>query len=369
MKWLLVFVPIAFALEHFAPDKPLLVFFAAALAVVPLAATMSEATEHLAERTGAGVGGLLNATFGNAAEMIIAFSALRAGLHDMVKASLAGTIIGNMLFALGLSMFCGGLRKHEQRYNATAARSQATMLTLADIALIVPAAYGAAQRRAPSDRMEDVRIGTLNTTVCVVLLVIYAANIVYSLFTHKELFAGEAHGNDHGKQHGDTKAPHAPSAATWSAGRASGILAVATLGVVFMSEMLVGAVDEVSKKLGLNDVFVGVFVLAVLGAAAEQFAAIKAAFKDRMDLAFSITIGSSVQIALFVSPLLVLLSGFIGPRPMDLAFSGGLVLSILLAVLITGQVSADGRSDWLRGAQLLTVYAILALAFYFAPAR
>jgi Ca2+:H+ antiporter len=354
MKWLLLFVPVAFALEHFTPDRPLLVFFAAALAIVPLAAAMGEATEHLAERTGAGVGGLLNATFGNAAEMIIAFSALRAGLHDMVKASLAGAILGNMLFALGLAMLGGGLRKHEQRYNAAAVRSQATMLTLAVIALVVPAACRAVSRELPA-----VHLGTLSTAVCIALLAIYALNLAYSLITHKELFAGEEHAAEPGGGH----------AAPWSVGRAAGVLAAATVGVAFLSELLVGAVEPTAAKLGLDDTFVGVFVLAVLGSAAEQFAAFRAARQDRMDLAFSITIGSSVQVALFVAPVMVLLSNVCGPQPMDLAFSGGLVLAILLAVLITGQVSGDGRSDWLRGVQLLAVYAILAMAFLFAPAH
>jgi Ca2+:H+ antiporter len=352
MNWLLLFVPAAFALEHFAPGRHLLVFLAAALAIVPLAALMGRATEHLAERTGAGVGGLLNATFGNAAEMIIAFAALRAGLHDMVKASLAGAILGNALFALGLAMLGGGLRHHEQRYNAAAARSQATMLTLAVIALIVPAAYRAAAGAASSGQ-----VTALSTAVCIALLAIYALNLVYSLITHKELFAGE--------QHGEPAHAHA----AWSARRAAGVLAAATVGVAFMSEMLVGAVQQTAAQLGLNDAFVGVFVLAVLGSAAEQFAAFAAARQNRMDLALSITMGSSVQVALFVAPVMVLLSGAVGPVPMDLAFSGGLVLSILLAVLITAQVSADGRADWLRGVQLLGVYAILALAFLFAPGR
>jgi Ca2+:H+ antiporter len=363
MKWLLLFVPVALAVEHFAPDRPLLVFFAAALAIVPLAATMGDATEQLAERTGAGVGGLLNATFGNAAEMIIALAALRAGLYDMVKASLAGAILGNSLFALGLAMLGGGLRKHEQKYNAAAARSQATMLSLAVVALFVPAAYHAASRTLP-----DIPLGSLSTAVSIALLAVYALNLVYSLVTHKELFSGE----EHGAKPADAAAHGAGAAkahALPSAGRSVAVLAAATVGVAWMSELLVGAVQPMGKQLGLNDAFVGVFLLAVLGSAAEQFAAFRAARRDQMDLCFSITLGSSVQIALFVSPLLVLLSRFLGPSPMDLAFSGGLVLSILLAVMITAQVSGDGRSDWLRGVQLLAVYAILGLAFYFAPAR
>jgi Ca2+:H+ antiporter len=349
VNWLLLFVPLAVALEHLAPERHLAIFAAAGLAIVPLAGWMGRATEQLAERLGEGVGGLLNATFGNAAELIIAIVALRAGLHEVVKASIAGSIIGNVLLVLGLAMLAGGVRHREQSFNAPAARSQATMLTLAAIALILPAAYRASLGAgAPA-------LGSLSVWISAVLLGVYALNLVFSLVTHASLFAGSPE-------------PHAAAhAAAWSLQRAAAVLAGATVMIAWMSEILVGAIEPSSDALGLGDAFVGVFVVAVLGNAAEHATAVTAAMRNRMDLSLSIAIGSSVQVALFVAPLLVLLSLVVGPAPMDLAFSGGLVLTVLLAVLVTGQVAGDGRSDWLKGAQLLAVYVILGLAFFFAP--
>jgi len=346
---MLVFVPGAIAVEHLFPDRPLLVFLTSGLGIVPLAGWMGRATENLAERLGEGIGGLLNATFGNAAELIIALAALRAGLHDVVKASLAGSIIGNVLLVLGASMLAGGIGRSKQQYNAAGARSQATMLTIAVVALILPAALRGTSNLAPE------ALGSLSVLVSITLLATYALNLVFSLGTHRALFEGEAHG---------AKPGHGPG---WSIGRSALVLGVSTAAIAWLSEILVGAIEPAADGLGLNDMFVGVFVVAVLGNAAEHFSAISAARKDRMDLSLSIAIGSSVQVALFVAPVLVLLSYAVGPQPMDLAFSGGLVLSVLLSTLITAQVSGDGRSDWLRGVQLLAVYLMLALAFYFLP--
>jgi Ca2+:H+ antiporter len=349
VNWLLAFVPIAIALEQLAPERHLWIFAASAVAIVPLAGWMGRATEQLATRMGEGVGGLLNATFGNAAELIIAFAALRAGLHTVVKASLVGSIVGNILLVLGAAMLAGGLRHSEQHYNVAGARSQATLLTLAAIALVLPAAYRAA---AGVDVPET---GTLSVWIAVVLLAVYAANLVFSLVTHAKLFEGS---------HEEDEAGHG---AAWSSGRAAGVLAAATAAIAWMSEILVGAIEPTAHTLGLGDAFVGVFVVAILGNAAEHATAVTAAMRNRMDLALSIAIGSSVQVALFVAPLLVLASLVLGPAPMDLAFGGGMVLTVLLAVLITGQVAGDGRSDWLKGVQLLAVYAILGLAYFFAP--
>jgi Ca2+:H+ antiporter len=348
-RWLLVFVPIAVLLEHRAADRALWVFLASALAIMPLAGWMGRATEELAARTGEGVGGLLNATFGNAAELIIAISALHAGLYGVVKASIAGSIIGNILLVLGAAMLAGGVKNRpEQSFNASGARSQATMLTLAAIALILPAAYERVLGTgAPA-------LAPLSVWISIALLGVYAANLAFSLITHRALFAGHGAAEEH--------------AAPWSVGRALGVLAVATLGVAWMSEILVGAIEPVGHELGLSDTFVGVFVVAVLGNAAEHATAITAAIKNRMDLSLSIAIGSSVQVALFVAPFLVLLSYAIAPEPMDLAFSGGLVVTVLLSVIVLGQVAGDGRSDWLKGVQLLAVYLILGLAFFFVPA-
>ena len=350
MSWLLVFVPIVIGLEWFAPERHELVFFASALAILPLAGWMGRATEQLATRLGEGVGGLLNATFGNAAELIIAFAALRAGLHDVVKASLVGSIVGNILLVLGAAMLAGGLRHREQHYNAAGARSQATMLILAAIALVLPAAYRSASGAG------DTEVLRLTVWISLVLLAVYAGNLVFSLGTHAALFAGS---------HDASAADHR---AAWSAGRAAGVLAAATAAIAWMSEILVGAIEPSAKSLGLSDAFVGVFVVAILGNAAEHATAVSAAMKDRMDLSLSIAIGSSVQVALFVAPLLVLASLAVGPKPMDLSFGEGGVLTVLLAVLITGQVAGDGRSDWLKGFQLLAVYVILGLAYFFLPA-
>jgi Ca2+:H+ antiporter len=346
-SWLLIFIPIAIGLEVFAPERYLLVFIASSLAILPLAQSMGRATEQLAARLGEGVGGLLNATFGNAAELIIALVALRAGLYDVVKASIAGSIIGNILLVLGAAMLAGGWSRTAQHFNLAGARSQATMLTLAAIALILPAAFQTAVGATAEG------LDRLSIAISVVLLVVYALYLAFTLVTHSALFAG-------------SHVPEKEETAV-SAGRAVTVLALATAGIAWMSEILVGALEPAAHELGLTDVFVGVFVVAILGNAAEHATAISVALKDRMDLSLSIAIGSSVQLALFVAPILILASLFVGNTPMNLAFRPGLVLSIFLAVLITGQIAGDGRSDWLKGAQLLTVYLVLALTFFFLP--
>jgi len=350
MNWLLLFIPTAIALEHLAPQQHLPIFVAAGLAILPLAAWMGKATERLAERLGEGVGGLLNATFGNAAELIIALAAMRQGLYDVVKASIAGSIVGNILLVLGAAMIAGGLRHREQTFNPQGARAQATMLTLAAITLILPAAY-----RAALGQQAVQGLVPLSLSLSIVLLVVYGLFLTFSLVTHVSHFAGP-----HGAKEGD-------SAHALSPRRAALILGVSTAAIAWMSEILVGSIQPAAKAIGLNSVFVGVFVVAILGNAAEHATAITVAMKNRMDLALGIAIGSSVQVALFVAPVLVLASLVLGPQPMDLAFPAGLVLIVLLAVLITGQVAADGRSDWLKGLQLLAVYVALGLTFFFMP--
>jgi len=350
MNWLLVFVPVAIGLEFLAPQQHLFIFLAAALAVLPLAGWMSRATEHLAEKSGDGVGGLLNATFGNAAELIIAFAALRAGLYDVVKASIAGSIVGNILLVLGAAMLAGGLRHSEQTYNAAGARSEATLLTLAAIALILPATYN----NLVGTQSEN-GLWFISIAISIVLLVVYFLFLVFSLGSHKVLFTGSIQGTDE---------EHLQS---WPVSKALLILAVSTAAIAWVSEILVGAIEPTAHEFGMNRIFVGVFIVAILGNAAEHATAISAAMKNRMDLSLSIAIGSSVQVALFVAPVLVLASLWIGPAPMDLLFGTGLVVSILLSVLITSQVAGDGRSDWLKGVQLLAVYLILGITFFFAP--
>jgi Ca2+:H+ antiporter len=353
LNWLLLCVPLTLLLEFLAPGQHLLIFFAAAVAIIPLAGWLGRATEQLAERAGDGVGGLLNATFGNATELIIAFAALRAGLHDVVKASIAGSIIGNILLVLGAAMLCGGMRFKEQHFNSSAARASAGMLSLAAIALVLPAVYMLNVQKVP----ELFSITTqLSQAISVVLLVVYGLFLYYSLVTHKALFAGEA------------KAADADQPALWSMSKALLILGIATGLIAWVSEILVGAIEPSAKAFGLSNMFIGVFVVAILGNAAEHATAISAALKNRMDLALSIAIGSSVQVALFVAPVLVLSSLLIGPEPLNLAFGGGLTLTVLLSVIITTQVAGDGRSDWLKGALLLAVYAVFGLAFFFIPA-
>jgi Ca2+:H+ antiporter len=349
MTWLLLFVPVAIGLEHWMPQQHLAIFAASGLGILPLAAWMGRATERLAEHMGEGVGGLLNATFGNAAELIIAIAALRSGLYDVVKASIAGSIVGNILLVLGAAMVAGGLRHRQQEFNPQGARAQATMLTLAAITLILPAAY-----RVALGEGAEPGLVPLSVSISAVLLLVYGLFLAFSLGTHSALFRGS---HDHHDDH----------ATSWSVGRAALVLAASTAAIAWMSELLVGSIQPAAKDLGLGSAFVAVFIVAILGNAAEHATAITVAMKNRMDLALSIAIGSSVQVALFVAPLLVLLSLALGPRPMDLAFPGGLVLIVLLSVLITGQVAADGRSDWLKGVQLLAAYIVLGLTFFFIP--
>jgi Ca2+:H+ antiporter len=349
LDWLLLFVPVAIALEHFAPEAHRWIFLSSALAIIPLAGRMGHATERIAERTGEAIGGLLNATFGNAAELIITLAALRKGLHEVVKASLVGGIVGNILLVLGASMLAGGLRFPEQRFSGSAARSQATMLSLTSIALIAPSAYHAAAGGGAS------RLGELSVAISVVLLVSYGLLLVFSFGSR-----GQPSGGSH-------QSPPDPGNVHPPVLRPVLVLAAATALVAWMSEILVGAIEPVTKELGLNYLFVGVFLVALLATAAELFTAVTAARKDRMDLSLSIGLGAGVQVSLFIAPVLVLVSLVIGPAPLDLAFKPGLVLLVFLSVLVTVQVTGDGESNWIKGAQLLAVYLILALVFYFAP--
>jgi Ca2+:H+ antiporter len=348
LDWLIVFLPVAIALKHFQPESRTLIFAAACLAIPPLAGWLGRATEQIAARTSEAVGGLLNATFGNAAELIIALAALQRGLYGVVKASLTGSIVGNLLLVAGMALFCGGLRFKAQKFRAVAVRSQATMLLLAAVSLIVPAAFhliaGPAARAVERD---------LSLEMAGVLLVLYCASLVFTLRTHKHLFAGE------------TEEEHEEHA--WKFRTAIAVLCGATVLVAWASEILAGSVEKAAESLGMTNVFVGVIVVAVVGNAAEHSTAIFAALKNRMDLSLGIAIGSSIQIALFVAPVLVITSHLLGPRTMDLVFTSPEVLAVVLAVLVTNQVVSDGESNWLEGAMMLAVYGILALALYFLP--
>lgn len=354
--WVLVmlgFAPLAFVLEHVVHASGIAVFLTSAAAIVPLAALMGRATEQLAERLGEGVGGLLNATFGNAAELIIAIMALRAGLVDLVKASITGSIIGNILLVFGLSAFYGGLKHATQRFNATAASLGATMLVLSAIGLVVPAVFHwlviASGEPAPER--------TLSLEIAFVLIVTYVASLLFTLKTHRHLYAGTAGG--HALEETGEGAP--------SVRRALILLFAATAGVAVMSELLVGAVEDAATAFDMSEIFVGVILVAIIGNAAEHSTAILMAGKNRMDAAVNIAIGSSIQIALFVAPVLLFLSYFVGPRPMDLVFTTLEVFAVAIAVGIISFAAQDGESHWMEGVQLLAVYAILGMAFYFMP--
>ncbi|MCC6348825.1 MAG: calcium/proton exchanger [Candidatus Eisenbacteria bacterium] len=356
LQLLLVFVIVA-PLAELLHWSPLAVFAFSALAIVPLAGLMGEATEKLASRLGEGVGGLLNATFGNAAELIIALVALQRGLYDVVKASLTGSIIGNSLLVLGLAMVAGGARREKQTFDRSAAAASSTLLLLAAIALVVPAAFhfvnqGAIESGRLSMARETALERDLSLEISVVLIVSYVLSLFFTLRTHKHLYTG-----------GAADQAHAPV----NVGRAVATLVVATALIAWMSELLVGAVEAASHALGLTEVFVGVIVVAVIGNAAEHSTAVLVAMKNKMDLALNIAIGSSIQIALFVAPVLVFVSYFMPHGPMNLRFSPFEVLAVITATFIVNMVAADGESNWLEGAMLLAVYVVLGLAFYFLP--
>jgi Ca2+:H+ antiporter len=350
---MLVFVPAAAAVDVLAPERRVLLFVLGCAALVPLAGWMGRATEELAERVGDGLGGLANATFGNAAEMILGIAALRHGLPGIVKASLTGSILGNLLLVLGAAMLAGGVRHHTLCFEATAARAQASMLTLAAIALLAPAAFQALGGRAGAAS------GQLSLAIALVLIATYGCGLLFSLRTHRRHFLGGCRASDAA----EVPARFVP----WSTRRAVAVLAAAAAVTAWVSDRVAAAVEPAARALGMTDLFVGAVVLATIGNAAEHLTAIRVARHGRADLAFGIAVGSSAQVALFVAPLLVLVSRWVAPQPMDLAFSRAEVLAVAAAVAITSQVAGDGESNWLEGVQLLAVYAVLAALFYFLP--
>jgi Ca2+:H+ antiporter len=349
LDWLLVCIPLSVYLEQAHPEAHTAIFLLSSAAIIPLARWLGVATEHIAERAGEGIGGFLNATLGNAAELIIALVALRAGEIEVVKASLSGSIIGNILLVLGASFLAGGLRYRMQEFNPIAAQAQIMTLTVTSSALIVLSAFYHLGKEQVRVRTED-----LSVVVSVILLIAYALNLWFSLGTHKDLLRGKA-------PEGAAAGHHAPA---WGTGRSLAVLAVATVFIAWMSEMLVGSVSEAASTMGISNVFIGVIVVALIGNAAEHSTAIIVAMKNRMDLSVGIAVGSSSQIALFVAPVLVLLSHVMGPAPMSLTFSSGEGLAVILSISMLWQVASDGRSHWFKGVLLLTVYVILAAAFY-----
>jgi len=352
---LVPFIPVAVVLELMHANA-VLVFFASALGVIPTAALMGRATEELAARSGPGIGGLLNVTFGNAPELIIALFALGAGLQEVVKASLVGSILGNILLVLGMSMLAGGLKRERQRFELRAATAQSLMLLLATVALVMPAIFQlVAGGGLPSPTAKAVAfpdLQALSVGVAIVLLASYAAGLLFSLKTHAHLFNPSHDEDDHGGE-------------PWSVRKSVLMLAVAGAAVGWMSEILVHSITEASAAIGLSPFFVGIIVVAIVGNAAEHWVAVYFASRDKMDISINIAIGSAAQIALFVAPVLVLASFVTGPFPMALVFNGFEIGAIFLAIIIANEVTQRGESTWYEGLQLLAIYAVLGLTFYF----
>ena len=362
---LVPFIPLAVILE-LTHAKAEIIFATAALGVIPTAALMGRATEELAHRSGPGIGGFLNVTFGNAPELIIAFFALREGLQEVVKASLIGSILGNILLVMGASMLVGGLKRERQFFDRTAANVQVLMLLLAGAALLLPAVFELIDGgRLPSVGEEEVNypndVETMSFIVAIILLLTYVAGLIFSLKTHRALFnptGGEGEDGEHGAEH-EGEEP-------WSIKKSVITLAVAGIAVGLMSEILVGSIQEASEGIGISEFFVGLIVVAIVGNAAEHWVAIYFAAKDKMDLSVNIAVGSSAQIALFAAPVLVLLSFVIGDHPMSLVFNGFELVAVLLAILVANFVVNEGESTWFEGLQLLALYALMGVVFFYA---
>ncbi len=348
MNWLLVFVPVVLVAEHARPDSHTALFLLSVAAIVPLAGLLSHATESVAAKTGDAIGGLLNATLGNLTELVIAIVALRAGMFDLVKASIIGAVVTNSLFMLGGAFLLGGLKHHRQEFNPANARTQAGMLLLATIALVVPSAVARVDQLNVAAVMLPLSLG-----LACILLITYALALLFSLKTHRDVFASAA-----GEEHEE---------APWPLPVALGTLAIATVFIALVSEIFVGSVQQAAVTFGMSKAFVGLIVVSLVGAAAEMTAAFSAARKNRLDLSVGIAMGSSAQIALFVAPVLLFLSYFVAPAPMDLNFGGGQVLLVLLTTLTVSFVVSGGRSAWYSGVQLLAVYAIFAVTAYLIP--
>ncbi|PLZ89649.1 calcium/proton exchanger [Fischerella thermalis CCMEE 5198] len=347
---LLLFIPVSVA-AHFLEWGDLIVFITAGLAILPLAASMGTATEEIAVVLGPTLGGLLNATFGNATELIIAIVALKAGLVDVVKASITGSIIGNLLLVMGLAMLLGGLRHKEQTFQPIVARMNSAAMNLAVIAILLPTAMN-----FTSPGIGEKTLQNLSLAVAVVLILVYALTLLFSMKTHSYLYdVGVA----------ETEAlevrDHKPNIWLWS-----GVLLVCTLLVAIESELLVDSLEVATSKLGLTALFTGVILVPIIGNAAEHATAVTVAMKDKMDLSLSVAVGSSMQIALFVAPVLVIVGKIFG-QPMDLDFSPFELVAVAVSVLIANTISSDGKSNWLEGTLLLAAYMLLGFAFYFYP--
>jgi len=350
LLWLLAFVPVLFVAQTIKPDAHTLLFVLSVLAIVPLAGLLSHATESVATKTGDTVGGLLNATLGNLTELVIALTALHAGQYTLVKASIAGAIVTNTLFMLGMSFLLGGLKHHVQEYDRGSARLQASLLFLATIGILIPSAISEADSAAELEFTAKLSLG-----LSVLLIAAYGLGLLFSLKTHREFFGGA--------EHAET------GEAPWPMGLALATLAGVTVLVALVSEVFVESVQEAAVAFGMSPAFVGFIVVALVGGAAEMASAFSGARKNRLDLSVGIALGSASQIALFVAPVLVLLSYVIGPEPMSLQFWPGAVVMMLIATMTASLVTNSGRSAWFVGVLVLMVYLIFAMTLYLLPPR
>jgi Ca2+:H+ antiporter len=353
MNWLLLFVPAALVLRFWPGlENPTALFICSAIAIIPVAGWIGRATEELAARVGEALGGLLNATFGNAAELIIAGMALSKGLTGVVKASITGSIIGNILLVLGLSALFGGIKHKEQVFNKSGARTSVVSLSLAAIALIIPTVFHMTAAASPTGWSPPVE-HKLSLGMALVLFITYICVLVFTLGTHKHFFIGCEGELEEEVEH-------------WPRWKSIAVLVAATAVVAVLSEFLVGTIEAVRASFGVTELFVGVIVVAIVGNAAEHSTAITMAMKNKMDLSVGIAIGSSLQVALFVAPVLVFLSYFLG-RPMDFEFTPPEIFAVVASVYIIFQISGDGETNWIEGVQLLSLYLILGILFFYLP--
>ncbi|MEQ1587582.1 MAG: calcium/proton exchanger [Cyclobacteriaceae bacterium] len=350
IHYLFIFIPISIILEKMEASAPL-IFFSAALSIIPIAKLIGSSTEQLATYTGDAIGGLLNATFGNLPELIIAVIALKAGLHGMVLASLAGAILANLLLAMGASFLVGGIKFHNQDYNLTSIRVYSSMMLIAVISLTVPSGFHILTVEKDAIQNEN----TLNIYLAVVLLIAYVLYLFFMIKTHPDFFKSEGAEQEEEQEE------------RWSVPRALITLVGASVLAAFMSEVLVGAAEETGKVLGMSSGFIGLIFLAIVGGAAESISAVSMAAKNKMDLSIGIALGSSIQIALFVAPVLVIMSTFIGPQQMNLNFARPIIVALFLSVILASMVAGDGRSNWYKGVQLIMIYLMMGMMLYFMP--
>ena len=343
LKFMLLFVPISF-IGKFLNFSPTIMFILAALSIIPLAGIMGEGTEEISSYTGPKIGGFLNATFGNATELIISFFALKSGLFEVVKSSIAGSIIGNILLVLGASMFIGGLKHKTQNFNINVVETTSSMLLFSLIGLCVPAFF----THTINPNLLNTRYEALSLVVAIVMFILYILSLIFSFFTHKDLYATTTEEEGHESK--------------WSLKKSIAILIIATVIIAIESEFLVGGIEDITSKLGLSEFFVGIILIPIIGNAAEHSTAITMALKNKMDVAIEIALGSSLQIILFVAPVLIFLSLLF--TPMSIIFNPFELVSLIASVIIANKVASDGQSNWLEGAQLMAVYFIIAAGFF-----